>query len=1827
MPTNPFLEIAKTINPQPQGGGSSAPVNPFVATSGLLGTQPAAEAKPLPFMAVGLTEKGTPVYGEGFSGWTKGVIARLMDPALHSEGMNYEKRDEIVSNANTWTNNLVKKNPGLSGLRDYIAPIASAFMLDKEQMLSGNVHQPLQNIRTGTGVLINQGIFPALNVGSATVRKALVAGEFVEDYLNESNTIERPDWMPDNTMTDIALGTLNITKKFDFTSTAIRLLKYGKGKWGQGEYGAGIASFALAPISLLAGPLSSIPAQAVAGLIERGDMSADEKRIADRKLLGSNMVYSALFDEMARSNIERELAGGASILDIEEKYSNPWVELAFGAVLDPLNFVGALGTPEKALAKAAGSKALFNTPEGMKLVDAAMKAINDPQSAKAATDLVEYLIPKIKLTTTNVVELAKNYAPSALTSSSLRQNATENFASFISGMHMSGANPEDMAEMVRQGIKLVTSVDKPQQVEAVTSIMGSKLGRMVLGDNGLQSMSILKSILGDDDLVEFGNTAMKLAREGGDEWEKFAFNRMKQATEDMFPSVTEMEDAAKEVTKLTKLGEEVPPRLKKLADAYENVPGYVKAINSGFSASSPVGKLYRKANTLFSNVYMGVMVPAFAVRNYMQNSLHAFVDTGIKGGLEAAAAGGEQLVRGIPGAKKLFGEGAINERYVAEMTEMLGPLWKEALGTKNIDSELNLIFKSMGVSGNVENAMKLAIFRNTVVKEMRKAAKFAMPDFAPAFSKAGFTEQEGNLFYKLFLDNNGDIAKTSKQFIASMNNGSFSQASLIKIPDRMRDMLSQLGGLDKELLDRLHSAKSADELAAGIDDVWKQLLEYAEKHGVTDPSTITPGTPDLEIANAGKGLFKELFGKESDKIRVLYEHAISASQGSRKAMMTEGQDLIKKLMREVNDRVAQGISKPEDAQIIERLSNAQAELSMLNPIFGESGPKLAKQWQDVAETLVDKKNLILNWDKVKYTKPDGTVVSLWKKMPKEGKDPRKLVNEAWNWFWREKNVSYAELGDSQIAQYLDILERAGIKNDALAKNSKISEAFANNEEARELFDVITEIKGGVGGTSVSIEDQINAVLSGLASRKTLNGFEEAGRPLTKNAKDLLEKFYYHNEDSVHSIPRAVREQLIDLKQDWDRWKMSVSTVFDTPVTTGKMTKEKMDALLQVSDVAGKRMAEAQAYAVEFGREKVNFALHSYSNDKTYVDAGLAFIMPYQYWYRRTYSKWMKRMVSNPAMVAAYSKYRHALEVKHAGMPDWWKYNLSTNDLPGVETDNPLYFNLEASLNPLNGMTGIDFNDPNRRVDWLSRSVDELGKFGPSMFTPLSWAVAAAMYAKGETEAGQRWMGRLIPQTASLKSLLTHMGVKGRQDGYGKYNEFDPFVSIFSGGLDPYERRRVGRMLGGMVEKGATLPDGTPITREMAIDAANTQKGELWDMAVRQASDARFAGQMASFVGGVGFKSRSNYDVQTDEFYTKYFGLMNMRDTMTAEDYKDALVKLGEEYPFMDTLLISRKSDNERMSAYTYNVLGRIAPGQKTELLESVGINEQMINRFYEDKGEFKDWTPQDVQRFISGVTDLGAMLKLPDDAKSYEWNQAKSYYSAMNEYLKSYLGDDIMEKVDVYFSLESEDRKLYIASHPEVKAYFDGKSVALTESPMLFKYYGSIDTIERQYNNQMYTYLEQKFGADISQKYSQYMDMKVYDDANGTKTASAYYKAHPELKAYTKEKGVWKDEITRKMAEFQKYIPEAPPPDIRPDFVPQGQVQEEMLQVATPVPQVSWEQWQTILGGPMSRIVQDYFAGGDLKYNSEQNLDYLAPKYGFESGREMLQAIGSSIRQ
>ena len=329
------------------------------------------------------------------------------------------------------------------------------------------------------------------------------------------------------------------------------------------------------------------------------------------------------------------------------------------------------------------------------------------------------------------------------------------------------------------------------------------------------------------------------------------------------------------------------------------------------------------------------------------------------------------------------------------------------------------------------------------------------------------------------------------------------------------------------------------------------------------------------------------------------------------------------------------------------------------------------------------------------------------------------------------------------------------------------------------------------------------------------------------------------------------------------------------------------------------------------------------------------------------------------------------------------------------------------------------------------------------------------------------------------------------------------------------------------------------------------------------------------------------------------------------------------YPFMDMMLLSRRAGDGRDAAYAYNIISRLPPGMSKEMLETAGIDPRTAEKFYESGGKLESMPETERQRFLAGIMDMAALLKMPNDATRQEWTLAKQTYSKMNEELAQKFGEDIQDKISAYYDLDTNKQKAYLEAFPEVKEAMDAQTAYIANTPILSSYYGGLQITTRFYENQMYDQLEQEFGADIQEKMEQYYALK---DNLQTAEAKAFYNAN-NLRAYEARKKELRAGVEEQIMAAASQIPEADGYGVRPEFSPESGTQQDMYQLATTDQQQ--QQAQQIFEGlspAAQELVQDYLQTGDkLPSAVTRQIEYLAEKFGL-SQYEALRIMGLELK-
>ena len=576
------------------------------------------------------------------------------------------------------------------------------------------------------------------------------------------------------------------------------------------------------------------------------------------------------------------------------------------------------------------------------------------------------------------------------------------------------------------------------------------------------------------------------------------------------------------------------------------------------------------------------------------------------------------------------------------------------------------------------------------------------------------------------------------------------------------------------------------------------------------------------------------------------------------------------------------------------------------------------------------------------------------------------------------------------------------------------------------------------------------------------------------------------------------------------------------------------------------------------------------------------------------------------------------------------------------------FNLENVINPVHGLTQTPFNDPYKRVDWLSTTVDNLNQMtSGALMAPVNWAVALHLYQQGQQDAANRWMGQLFPQGSVVKAGLTmaQEGVNQIAPGsalskpinagqFIQNNQLDPFTNFLDGGLTPYERDQVGTALAQMVTNGT-------ITQEQAVDAAHSQTGPVWQQASVMASQTTAPATVAGFFMGLGTKPRSTQDVINNQMNSDIGQLIAMQPNMSPQAYKQAWQQMSQKYPSMEEVLLSHKGGTQRDATYAYDVLSRIPPGDTFNLLTAAGLTTDDINHFYGTKGfttpgGYTDskgvihppmpFTPQQESKFMSAIADLGAMLKMPDVPTTQEWNTAKNNYQSISDQIDKRI-PGIWQEVQAYNDIKYSGQtgadtqaSQFLSLHPEISQAQALREQAILADPVLSKYYGGIKTLTLYWTNSDHNFLLAKYGKDIYQK-----EYAYYNENLTPASRRLYIAQHPELKGFFKDNRTLSDQAQLAINKFSQYLPEPPKNNPRSDFTAQNQQQQNEATALQGVQTPTIQQLTAGMSVPLTNQLMAYAQGGTRPTPMAMTeLNYIASRRGYYNGEAMLNAAVQS---
>lgn len=652
-------------------------------------------------------------------------------------------------------------------------------------------------------------------------------------------------------------------------------------------------------------------------------------------------------------------------------------------------------------------------------------------------------------------------------------------------------------------------------------------------------------------------------------------------------------------------------------------------------------------------------------------------------------------------------------------------------------------------------------------------------------------------------------------------------------------------------------------------------------------------------------------------------------------------------------------------------------------------------------------------------------------------------------------------------------------------------------------------------------------------------------------------------------PRSILSTLGSIERDaLERWGQTRPLGLDE--ATWQLARDWAEA-------TRRQTQEARVIAGQVGTEARNFALLNYS-DRYNFDTALGVTYPYHYWYGRTQANWLKRAVLNPAMLANYGRYRTALERIHAALPDYWQQQLSTDDL-GIDLDTPLMFNLEQTLSPLYGLLGSDFSDPNRRraAGGLGALAEDASALGPTVWTPIAWALATAAYLSGDQAAADATLNNYLgAPSRALRAATAWAGETAWGQGLGLPPggvNLDPQMLIANmangggvnvQGMTQWERNRVAQVLTGYLDNPPAGVDPADWQAQLS-EAAYLQRGPLWDKAMQAMFADTAPAVLTSYFVGLGFKGRQETEAEFSDIYREVASLRSNYPNMTPEQVQQAYLDLERRHPMYDLLMLSRAQGPQRDDAWVWEAVNRVGIGDRGAW-EAAGVSEDALDAFFNTKTT-EGMNADLYKELMAGVNTINARNRPRSLEEAQRQLDAQQAYNAIKTGLAAQFPPEVFDLEQEYFDVRDasgpEAANAWLDNLPageqgQLFGLWDARAEAqLAAGPDVQRYFLDPERYEQLLVSRHYDDLEAQYPGirDLS---NTYRDLRNSDDYDA---ASLLKEEHPELQEYwDANDAFFGGELRQQVQAWLKTLPATTRGEARADFDPQGLAQDNLTQ-------------------------------------------------------------------
>jgi hypothetical protein len=852
---------------------------------------------------------------------------------------------------------------------------------------------------------------------------------------------------------------------------------------------------------------------------------------------------------------------------------------------------------------------------------------------------------------------------------------------------------------------------------------------------------------------------------------------------------------------------------------------------------------------------------------------------------------------------------------------------------------------------------------------------------------------------------------------------------------------------------------------------------------------------------------------------------------------------------------------------------------------------------------------------------NGNIAALYRAY--KGTDLSSAIHESAHTYVEMLRYMVDQTGDTTLAGRLKTFEDyAGVVNgdwiahEGYDPHEKIAVAFENymrtqkapTPELRGLFaqikdwmkQIYKQIKGGDIDVALSpeIKKAFDDMVMGKGPEEVMDTSSQFDNTLMRNHIDMP-IFQAANE---HSLQQSA---LIDklAAGATDQMSRPVAALGDLPPSLA----DKMGAYL---DYAKQGMAEARYSADRFGAYGRDASLLNYSR-RTNFDAYLANVFPFAFWTTHSMAAWAVHSIDRPAMFETYMRFEKFLNtagIPESGVPSRVKGKIRIHlpfvpDWMGDQYIDPLkialpfehfaqpFQALQQTLTTANGRAKrvIDQELSDGKItqqqhdDSLANQNDatwntamsqvkaddesmnfDTWDFATGLTSPHAPIVWAIKIAQGHPEE----IGPLTPFSKTIRELANAAGIDWVNSPLNVEGVIRKKLGLPA--FDQWDDYRVDRMLSDMAATGQ-------ISSDDALRSMIDRTGPIFDLATKQSNVEYTGGPVGALMGLIGLNPT-----------TYPYGEEYLRGLQTT--FFDASTKY--------------QAATEKIQAYS-----AAHPNATNDEMAAWGVqhpdvmkDKMALDTFFKQHPEYE--------------TRLAIFAKPADRLRTFMldnlWTTWMNLPTMTKDSLKDQLGADFQ---DMFLNKDSRNTDAIpvermgvwlklMGGNPPGTMKLDPTAPQMVSTP-------PPDIAARAQS--FYDYRTAYFPT-------YYDEQDEYFKLTAGKPRSAYLSAHPDLKAYWD----WRRDYLYRNPDVATYLVDTKTGATLPTYPSAGAYE----QAKAAQPNLTWQEWQTVLSPSLQQTLVDHFQSGDaLPLAAQQYLDVLATQYNITGGGQaLLQLIEKSAQ-